>query len=69
MFAHGVELEGVDVDVAVHLLQEAARRAHFLDDEVAYAKDDGPVVCRQDLLERRRAERYGYQVECGFHAW
>jgi hypothetical protein len=62
MLVHGIELQFVNIDVLVHLLEEATCRTHILYDEMADAQYHFFVVRRQYPLNGGIAQQYGYQV-------
>jgi hypothetical protein len=61
------EMQRVDVDRRVGPLEEAARRAQILDNEMPNAAHHLAVVFRQHPLMRRIAQRDGDQIKCSFH--
>ena len=67
MLAHGVEGEGVDIDIAIHALEKATCGTHFLDDKMADAENHLAVIRRQHTLLWRVAQLHGDEKERGTH--
>ena len=60
-------MQRIDVDRRIGALEEAARRAHILDDEMPYAAYHLAVILGQHPFVRRVAHRDGDQIKCKFH--
>lgn len=62
MFAHGIECERINVNVAVHLFQKTAGSSDFLHDEVADGMDDVSVVGWENAVDGGLSQGDGNEI-------